>query len=1274
MGRAPKTTTSQPKPKPATTGKGKSRKKAATDDDSEYGVDTDVFNERLYQLDSTPSPTTGKSTKSTAKPPGPKPYVAKLRRDLSPSKNATPGMLAAMANRKIAVDSQRSPAPQVPSPPARTVSPSPIPGPSGPRFISRVTTSPRQSLEPDRGRSPAQAAPLLPPLSFPNPPNQLQPGSYDAGFINNQNAAPARQGSYDSGFNPDQNAGAVRQGSFDPHFFNNQNTAPVRQESFNSGFNHDQNAGAARPGSLDPRFINNQNTAPARQGSYDSGFNLNQNAESARQGSFDPRFARQGSYDPGFIGNPQPTLSGPGFQATQSQIGTNSFSLGFNIQLSQPSQFHQTSNGLGVDSASQDITPYAAPALQGDSRVVRVQQYLDEVPPIDIGIMEPSSTSCQGSEPAHEFLGSDDDSDNKENHELKGRRGRISNATKELIIAGVRSLESDIAALCAEHHCSVDYIFHLLRPQSHGPMIWNGLEKMLSASEKHAVEWIPGYVEGTSVTPAQMSVAYKAFMKKYTKEEAQDYLDLHGIKILLEAPETRQGRTRTFRSSFATMERIAQQMEALQGTNTLLLSVGDTIEEDRSHVKLYMSPRLEPFVKDFFPTPLPTLLTFMKASTFNTVSKEVNIENMQQFIANYEAELQTAEAGTRDDGGSADKTGALSKGDKTLEGEIRVLFVNLAAENNMNWPLDILPWGTMTKKNIDDGVQIRQWPHGAPIPGGSSKPGKNSNAGFGHAVLKDGKQLIKNSLEDKGPSGLKFVRVKPNQLDDLKNGVIPYLIFAAPPWNSSQKSAQRLFNGKPSDFGGPERLPPPSRPQRVRKEKEKSSDAAPAQKCIKPKKKKANKDPLEDLDEELDNAEFIGSDEDDEHDQVFSPPMLRRRSTTVKLETVEEDGAWSPARSSVKRSADVLDAPGILEPEPKRPRSAVSSRPPLSTLAPPASSTVEQHHINRDQQQPIGPPQFQPNQVQPGPQFSNQYSNQQYSNQQYVNQSSTQPSHQLQPVQQSSTQPSHQLQPVQQSSTQPSHQLQPVQQSSTQPSHQLQPLQSTMAYSSGQPFSQQHPNPTYQQASHFVQPLSNQSNQQQFQTQQQQFPQQFTNQQFPNQQFPNQQFQNSQFNGSMPPFQQFQSSNQQFMTLNAPPSQFSGQQNAAPPSQFSGQQNAAPPSQFSGQQNAAPPSQFSGQQNAAPPSQFSGQQNAAPPSQFSGQQNAAPPSQFSGQQNAAPPSQFSGQQQQQQETYQSQFAGQFQAPLNQMQQNNVQRPDSSSSRALDIVGAQAAGA
>ncbi|KAJ7579780.1 hypothetical protein C8J56DRAFT_1058796 [Mycena floridula] len=498
---------------------------------------------------------------------------------------------------------------------------------------------------------------------------------------------------------------------------------------------------------------------------------------------------------------------------------------------------------------------------------------------------------------------SDNDDDNDDDDEADdgkptGRRGRLSNAAKEEITAAVDKMEAEVARLTKKHGCTPEYIWRQMRSKSFGPKNWNRMQKMLKHSETEHMRWIDGYKPGMKLTASVASAAYANFMSTMGDEDGEEYLDLRAREDALDPEETRQSQHRTWKQGFCLLHRTVERLQTSVGMNVILMAVADTVEEDHSLAEYFISPRLSQLVQDFFLVSPWVFLSIMKGSLYNAVGKEIFLENMREFLA--AADSVKSET-------SALSAGLVDEADKVVEKEVRHALIARAEKRKMNWPVNQVPWSDMIRHCIDDGFQIVNWPELVPLPG-SKKKEDSKRGGFASVMGKTEKLRIRDALADE-QYALDFVKVKPSQVLDLKNGIIPYLSFGPPPHDSKQERAQRLFYNKPDDYGGPPRrlLPAPTaaitkpaaRRARSHAQTDKPSTAAPIKPKPRPAKKKSNNSAalsvLEDIDDMIDKASYDpGTSDEEEPDIVYSLKKLRTRP--VKLERIDEyqEDVFSP--------------------------------------------------------------------------------------------------------------------------------------------------------------------------------------------------------------------------------------------------------------------------------------------------------------------------------------------------------------------------------------------
>ncbi|KAJ7573273.1 hypothetical protein C8J56DRAFT_903766 [Mycena floridula] len=461
---------------------------------------------------------------------------------------------------------------------------------------------------------------------------------------------------------------------------------------------------------------------------------------------------------------------------------------------------------------------------------------------------------------------SDDDDDDDEDEEesdsdTPGRRGCISDVVKAEVDSLISGFNQASLEMTKKYQLTANYISRRMHPTARGPKRWNQLQSMLKDSEAERKKWVKGYKSGTTLTRKQFSNAYKSFMAGMGTAEADLYFQIHNRRTALDPEQSRQSRHRTFINATKAMKRIATQMEASVGMNTVFISVGDTMEEDHSLVAHYVSePLQEHFVDTWGKTP-EEMATHVKAGLYFNVSKEVLIEDMRLRVAAYDA---TKKVKTESREVIVTSTGSPS--DKDLENTIRAAFIAQADKAGLNWPANVVLWMDMAKKNVNAGVQIVGWPHGMRIPGEFPDTGSGKKkSGFAHALKRNDKLIMQAAFENP-QHPLEFLKLQTSaERQALKDGQLAWLVFAPPPHDSNQVRAKRLFYPDREDFGGPERLPSLAASAVSRKSKAGSSaDAAPGPKMekkpasMKPRKasKSSRRDPLDDIDEAMDQESY----------------------------------------------------------------------------------------------------------------------------------------------------------------------------------------------------------------------------------------------------------------------------------------------------------------------------------------------------------------------------------------------------------------------------------
>ncbi|KAJ7577433.1 hypothetical protein C8J56DRAFT_1061086 [Mycena floridula] len=607
---------------------------------------------------------------------------------------------------------------------------------------------------------------------------------------------------------------------------------------------------------------------------------------------------------PGFPqGFRQQEVAGQSFQAPAFQSGQSS-------ALPPPANpFSQQNNPPRADHygapAVQPSVPPAAPGEQpftNPSPVSSPQSFTKEIPSAP---SKPVKVS-------------------KEDKHKPTRRGRLADSVREDVDRFIERFNDESLDLTKKHDLAADYISRRMHPTLHGPKHWNQFQNMVKHSEEQRLLWIEDYEPGSGspVSAAQASDSFTAFMASMGNDDAADaYFDLHARRAALDPTQTRQVRHRVFNNGFKSMKRVASQLEAAVGMNTLLICMGDTMEEDHSLLAHHVSDSLlDTFVKTWGKSPEQMAL-HVRAGLYHTVSQEVLIEEMRARVMAYD---QDKKKGGTESSDAAESTSSTTAGDKDVEGDLRKALIGMASKAGLSWPAGVVVWGDMIKKNLAAGVQIVGYAHDIILPG-KYPDGDKKKSGFAHALKKDHKISFWNSIHNPHHP-FAFIKLDPADAEDMHKGIIPYLIHAPPPHDLSQKRAKRIFFPERIDFNGPERLPPPAPasssiiPSRRNKTSALAVDIPDAAAAKKPKAKKTGKsrsrpDVIEDIDQELDNASFDEASSSEGSALVDrSPVKLRTRLPKVKTEVVSGDEHDSSSgSSSAKRSREeqstVLDAP-----------------------------------------------------------------------------------------------------------------------------------------------------------------------------------------------------------------------------------------------------------------------------------------------------------------------------------------------------------------------------
>ncbi|KAJ7573149.1 hypothetical protein C8J56DRAFT_1066833 [Mycena floridula] len=377
------------------------------------------------------------------------------------------------------------------------------------------------------------------------------------------------------------------------------------------------------------------------------------------------------------------------------------------------------------------------------------------------------------------------------------------------------------------------------------------------------------------------------------------------------------------------------------GMNVLMFAVGDSVEEDHSSSMYYSSPRLSRFVEQFFIASPEDMLSYMKGSLYNTVAFDHLVAKLRLFLAEHDASglpgpsVTKSVSASKSSPSATDSVASRSaagskKRDKSIETQIRQKLYGAGVP----WSATILLWSEMINKNRAHGVQIKNYPHNVPLPGRISDSRTTANAskgGLAHAMIKEEKTRMNNQLDDPDYP-LEFVKLSPDEAEGLRNGTVPYIIYAPPPEDSTFTRAERLFHSeeRPSDFLGPDRLPrnqvPTVKPSasRIRSKSTKTAKAPPKRRGR--RSSRMNNDSLvEAIDDALDDEEEFEGTEDEraEAEAVQEEPIVTRaQSTRVKVESQQVDEGGNSSDSSLgkhRREPVALDAAG---PSAKRIREA----------------------------------------------------------------------------------------------------------------------------------------------------------------------------------------------------------------------------------------------------------------------------------------------------------------------------------------------------------------
>ncbi|KAJ7573024.1 hypothetical protein C8J56DRAFT_904168 [Mycena floridula] len=880
----------------------KALKAQQAESDSDYGEPD--FDSTVNEHFTTPPSTKSHTTKgSTARPKTP----MSLRRNPSPSKQATPGIIAAIAARKrlpLTTLEELAPTGQ-----SRSVAAAPSSPSSNRCSYSRGQSSREASIDDSRAAS-VDGITLHP--EFDHYPQ------YSRGREATSNYSHSRHGSSEPGFNSVFRGASVVTSVGD--------IARPRSSASNAASNYSQHS------------------------SGQGGFHNPIPNTSFYQGHSNvlPHSGTGPSFHPG----PRPPSVASDGSSLHNQGHNPSANPIFHQNNPEYHRYHgATANGP---------MPLPPPPVQPRS----------EVPSVRSSKSSNKSDTAVEEEQLHSLSDdNDDDDDDEENSdsdgERKGRRGRVSDSVKGEIDSLISSFNQACLEMTKKYELASNYISRRMHPNPRGPKRWNQLQSMLKQSEAERKKWIKGYKPGTTISRKQFSAAYKSFMAGMGTDEADLYFQIHNRRAALDPDQSRQSRHRTFLNATKAMQRIATQMEASVGMNTILISVGDTMEEDHSLVAHYVSEPLQEHFVETWGKSAAEMASHVKAGLYHTVSKEVLIEDMRLRVTAYDA-AKKVKTESREVTATNAFTGSSS--DKDLENMIRAAFIAQAEHTGLSWPTNVVLWTDMPKKNVIAGVQIVGWPHGMRIPGEFPEcvSGKKKS-GFAHALKRNDKLVMKAAFEDP-EHPLEFRRLETSverqvltSSSALKDGLAPWLVFAPPPHDSNQLKAKRLFYPDRQDFEGPERLPPPAAPvSRKAKGGSAVADAGPGPKkekkmvSIKPKKqsKSSRRDPLDDIDEAMEQESYGTSSSGDDNFVDRSPVNLRSRTVKVEPAQVEDEDPVSP-RPSKKRPRE--DSVGPETMRTKRGRASAGDG--ITTPLPIESAA---HPIAQDQNlRPVPPVQQQ---------------------------------------------------------------------------------------------------------------------------------------------------------------------------------------------------------------------------------------------------------------------------------------------------------------------------
>ncbi|KAJ7578214.1 hypothetical protein C8J56DRAFT_898370 [Mycena floridula] len=617
---------------------------------------------------------------------------------------------------------------------------------------------------------------------------------------------------------------------------------------------------------------------------------------------------------------------------------------------------------------------------------------------------------------------SDDDQENQPCDEPRGKKGRLSNNSLAIIEEGLIKIDSLFVDLALAAGTSVPYVKRKWDGHSGRRNLWNDFQAVLKTGDKKFMEkYVKGWFPGRRMTLKRKQASYAHFLKK-TGARAPELLANILDTNLMSVPQTIQKRQRAFRDHCKHLRRLVEHQERIQGFQTIIFVVGDTIELDNRLGFSYVSDRLSSLIEECFFQNEETLLSIIKAASFDNVRHEIMAKALKSFMERMATNQPLVDV---------IRVGDLTENSKGKDID-KVLRDSILrqAESGAGLIWKVIPWVGMDAVASDKGFAVREYPHDVPIPGevSSTKADRKTRGVNGSLSKKHKLKMVERLEHPELP--MTFQKLTAREHEDMKNGLYPYITFTAPPHTSSQTHARRVFIGGRTDHLGPARLPAPSNsvvptviPAATSSARAKSAkcgqstSAAAASKPSKPlkpagksatkskPKKKSKRDPLDDIDPVLDEADFSDGSTTVSGDDYTSPAKTRSKGKkpmqssdtnaadetpkapkpkhSAASATTSQSGGPQDA-SNLKRSSE-SDAPGADPPAAKRARgntngavdhSAANTNLPVSVEPGPRAPWVNyQQPYHQGRYPPVGYP-GQHNAYRPGP--STSYQPQQY--------------------------------------------------------------------------------------------------------------------------------------------------------------------------------------------------------------------------------------------------------------------------------------------------------